>query len=63
LVSTSLIGLVKECCVYPGLLSSQFDHKPVHLQSNRNVKVSDKGLKNWYLEDDLVKMSTEISAL
>jgi exonuclease III len=62
-ISSNLLGMVKECCVFPGLLSNQFDHKPVYLKFNKDRSKSTGGLKNWFLDDDLIRMSTEIAAL
>jgi exonuclease III len=62
-ISTSLLGSVKECCVFPGLLSSQFDHKPVYLKFHNEKSQTTGGLRNWFLDDDLIRMSTERAAL
>jgi exonuclease III len=62
-ISSNLLGMVKECCVFPGLLSNQFDHKPVYLKFNKEKSKISGGLKNWFLDDDLVRMSTEIATL
>jgi exonuclease III len=62
-ISTALIGNVTECSVFPGLLSKQFDHKPVCLTFGNKEFIPSKGLKNWFLEDEIVGMSTELAAL
>jgi exonuclease III len=66
LVSTSLIGNTKQCWISPSHLSNMFDHKPIHLtfqDSKHCEQPRNKTLKNWFLEDPLIKMSTELSAL
>jgi hypothetical protein len=46
------------------MLLSQFDHKPIflHFNSDKNFK-KDKSLKNWFLDEEVVKISTELAAL
>jgi exonuclease III len=64
IISTSLLGAVVDCGIFPGMLSSQFDHKPIflHFNSEKTFK-KDKSLKNWFLEEEEVKISTELAAL
>jgi exonuclease III len=66
LISTSLINNTKQCWISPSHLSNMFDHKPIHLTFCENKyceQTRNKTLKNWFLDDPLVKMSTELSAL
>jgi hypothetical protein len=63
IASTNLLGKIQDCGIFPGKLSSQFDHKPVFLNfHNERTAVAD-GLKNWFLDDETIKISTEIAAL
>jgi hypothetical protein len=62
-VSTALLSGINDAGVFPGKLLSQFDHKPVYLKINCQKKVAAEGLKNWFLHDKTIKISTEIAAL
>jgi hypothetical protein len=58
-----MLGSIQDCGIFPGKLSLQFDHKPIYINFN-NVKIAAAdGLKSWFLEDELVKISTKIAAL
>jgi hypothetical protein len=63
IISTSLLGGVVDCGIFPGMLSSQFDHKPIFLHFNSKNFKKDKSLKNWFLDEEEVKISTELAAL
>jgi hypothetical protein len=63
IVSIGLLSGIKDCGIFPGKLSTQFDHKPIFLKF-KQVKIKrQEGLKSWFLDDDLVRMSTELAAL
>jgi exonuclease III len=63
LVSSSLLNNVVQCEIFPSQLTKQFDHKPISIVLGKTEFIINKGLKNWYLDDELVKMSTELSVL
>jgi hypothetical protein len=63
LVKTNLLSNVRECGVFPGKLSTQFDHKPVFLSFKHKKSAQVEGLKNWFMDDEAVKISTELAAL
>jgi hypothetical protein len=63
LASTSMLGNIQDCGIFPGKLSSQFDHKPIYINFNTVKTAAADGLKSWFLDDELVKISTEIAAL
>jgi exonuclease III len=62
-VSIGLLSGIKDCGIFPGKLSTQFDHKPIFLKFRQVEMKRQEGLKSWFLEDDLVRMSTELAAL
>jgi exonuclease III len=63
IISTSLLGGVVDCGIFPGMLSSQFDQKPIFLHFNSKNFKKDKSLKNWFLDEEEVKISTELATL
>jgi exonuclease III len=66
-ISSTLISKVTACNIYTAQLSAMFDHKPVALHfSDSKKKVfteRKKIITNWYLDDPLIKMSSELAAL
>jgi exonuclease III len=67
-VSISLLETIQNCDIFPAQLSSLFDHKPISIRfSDNKTQANNKNRKkivtNWFLDDAMVKMSTELSVL
>jgi hypothetical protein len=63
IVSIGMLGGIFDCGIYPAKLSKQFDHKPIFLSFRPGENRKQHGLRNWFLDDDMVRMSTELAAL
>jgi hypothetical protein len=69
IISTQLLELTTKCDIFAAHLSNMFDHKPVVLnlgvitdKTNSKAK-SSRVITNWFLDDPLVRMTTELSCL
>jgi hypothetical protein len=69
LVSSSLLEKIHESDIFSAHISSAFDHKPVTLnfrcknQLNHAFKNKKKIITNWFLDEKLIQMSVQLSAL
>jgi hypothetical protein len=69
LVSSSLLEKICDSDIFSAHISSAFDHKPVTLhfkdknKLNHEFKNKQKIITNWFLDERLIKMSVELSAL
>jgi hypothetical protein len=66
-LSSSLLNNVTSCDIFSSQLSQMFDHKQVFM-SFKAKNFNQNGYKkkivtNWFLDDPLVKMSSELAAL
>jgi exonuclease III len=62
-IGVGMLGGIFDCGIYPGKLSKQFDHKPIFLTFRPGENRKQHGLRNWFLDDEMVRMSTELAAL
>jgi hypothetical protein len=66
IISSGLVNSAKKAWISASHLSSMFDDKPIFLSfktSTAGNSQSKKTLKNWFLDEPLIKMTVELSAL
>jgi exonuclease III len=67
IVSSDLLTDITDCDIHSAHLSGMFDHKPIFLKLNQNPSMrnlsNDRTLKNWFLDEPVIKMSAELAAL
>jgi exonuclease III len=68
LVSSNMLQLINNCEIFSAHLSFMFDHKPIELKFGDPKKMPIPEIRsnivtNWFLDDPLIKMSVELSAV